>query len=104
MLGGPVARGCEVLAKRWTPQLLVLLLQGPARFSELASAVPGLSRRMTAERLRELQGARLVERHVDPGPPITSTYRLSAEGEELRSLLEELCSWAKRWDQALTAS
>lgn len=104
MLGGAVARGCEVLAKRWTPQLLVLLLEGPARFSELASAVPGLSRRVMTERLRELQEARLVERVVDPGPPITSTYTLTAEGEQLRSALEELCSWAERWDRALTAS
>jgi DNA-binding HxlR family transcriptional regulator len=104
MLGGAVARGCEVLAKRWTPQLLVLLLQGPARFSELASAVPGLSRRVMTERLRELQEAGLVERVVDPGPPITSTYTLTAEGEQLRSALKEFCSWAERWDQARTAS
>jgi DNA-binding HxlR family transcriptional regulator len=103
-LGAAVARGCEVLAKRWNPQLLVLLLEGPARFSELASAIPGLSRRMMTERLRELQDARLVERNVDPGPPITSTYRLTPEGEQLRPTLEELCSWAERWDSTLTAS
>ncbi len=104
VLAASVARGCEVLAKRWTPQLLVLLLQGPARFSALAGAVPGLSRRVMTERLRELQEARLVERIVEPGPPITSTYRLTAEGEQLRPALEELCSWAERWDRALNAS
>ena len=104
VLAASVARGCEVLAKRWTPQLLVLLLQGPARFSALAGAVPGLSRRVMTERLRELQEARLVERIVEPGPPITSTYRLTAAGEQLRPALEELCSWAERWDRALNAS
>lgn len=104
VLAGAVARGCEVLAKRWTPQLLVLLLQGPARFSVLVAAVPGLSRRVMSERLRELQDARLVERTVEPGPPITSTYRLTPEGEQLRPALEELCTWAERWDRALTAS
>ena len=104
VLAASVARGCEVLPKRWTPQLLVLLLQGPARFSALAGAVPGLSRRVMTERLRELQEARLVERIVEPGPPITSTYRLTAEGEQLRPALEELCSWAERWDRALNAS
>jgi DNA-binding HxlR family transcriptional regulator len=98
MLGGAVARGCEVLAKRWTPQLLVLLLEGPARYSELASAVPGLSRRVMTERLKELQDAGLVKRLVDPGPPITSTYRLSNDGEQLRRFLDELCKWAELWD------
>lgn len=102
-LAASVARAFEVLAKRWTPQLLVLLLQGPARFSTLVSAVPGLSRRVMTERLRELQDARLVQRNVDPGPPITSTYRLTAEGEQLRRALEELCAWAERWDRARSA-
>lgn len=104
VLDGAVARGCELLGKRWTPQLLVLLLQGPARFSELAAGVPGLSRRVMSERLRELQEVRLVERLVDPGPPITSTYRLTSEGEQLRALIDELCKWAGGWDLALTGS
>ncbi len=104
VLGAAVARGCEMLARRWAPQLLVLLLDGPARFTELASGVPGLSRRMMTERLRELQDAGIVERIVDPGPPITSTYRLSPEGERLRPALVELCAWAEHWDRALTAS
>lgn len=82
----------------------MLLVQGPARFSELAAAVPGLSRRVMTERLRELQEARLVERVVDPGPPITSTYCLTAEGEQLRAVMDELCKWAERWDLALTGS
>ncbi len=103
-LDASVARGCEVLAKRWVPQLLVLLLEGPARYSELAAAVPGLSRRMMTDRLRDLQEARLVERIVDPGPPITSTYQLTPGGEQLRAALDEICAWAERWDQALTAS
>jgi DNA-binding HxlR family transcriptional regulator len=51
------ARELEVLAKRWTLQLLVLLLQRPARFSELERAVPGLTNRVLADRLRELQDA-----------------------------------------------
>ena len=104
VLAGAVARGCEVLAKRWTPQLLVLLLQGPARFSVLVAAVPGLSRRVMSERLRDLQDARLVERTVEPGPPITSTYRLTPEGEQLRVAFAEVCSWAELRHRGRAAS
>lgn len=92
------------MARRWVPHLLVLLLEGPARFSELAAGVPGLSRRMMTERLRELEDARIVERIVDAGPPITATYRLTPEGETLRPTLQELCAWAERWDRERTAS
>lgn len=89
-----LAREFEVLAKRWTPQILFLLLQRPARFSELERAVPGLTNRVMADRLRELQDAGLVDRQVDPGPPITTTYALTADGDALRPALEQLCLWA----------
>jgi DNA-binding HxlR family transcriptional regulator len=82
-----LARELEVVAKRWTLQLLFLLLQRPARFSELERAVPGLTNRVLADRLRELQAAGLVDRQVDPGPPITSNYALTADGEALRPIL-----------------
>lgn len=103
-LAGPVARGCEVIGRRWTPQLLVILLEGPARFVELASAVPGLSGRVMTERLKELQEAGLVQRVVDAGPPITSTYHLTSEGELLRPALVALRHWAENWNQARSAS
>lgn len=91
-----LARELEVLAKRWTLQLLFLLLQRPARFSELERAVPGLTNRVLTDRLRELQDAGLVDRQVDPGPPIMSLYALTADGEALRPILESLRSWADR--------
>ena len=91
-----LAQELEVLAKRWTLQLLFLLLQRPARFSELERAVPGLTNRVMTDRLRELRDAGLVDRQVDPGPPIASLYALTADGEALRPILGLLRSWADR--------
>jgi DNA-binding HxlR family transcriptional regulator len=94
-----LARELEVLAKRWTLQLLFLLLQRPARFSELERAVPGLTNRVMSDRLRELRAAGLVNRQVDPGPPIASIYALTADGGALRPILEPLLPWADRRDR-----
>ena len=91
-----LARELQVLGKRWTLQLLFLLLQRPARFSELERAVPGLTNRVMTDRLRELQDAGLIDRQVDPGPPITSIYALTADGESLRPMLGLLRPWADR--------
>jgi DNA-binding HxlR family transcriptional regulator len=84
----------EILGKRWTALIVFLLLQRPARFSELARTVPGLSERVLAERLRELEEAGLVERRVDHGPPIAVTYRLTARGEGLGPTMDALRDWA----------
>ena len=84
----------EMLESRWALRLLTALVAGPARFSELEAAVPGVSRRMMTERLRELEAAGLVRRTVEPGPPITSTYGLTADGEGLGEILELVRRWA----------
>ncbi|MFI7000560.1 winged helix-turn-helix transcriptional regulator [Nocardia sp. NPDC050175] len=83
-----------LLGKRWTGLLIDLLLQRPARFNELHAALPTLSKRVMSERLTELQTAALVEREVDPGPPITATYRLTERGQRLGPAMDALRVWA----------
>ena len=92
-----------LLGKRWSGLILDLLLQRPARFSELARAVPGLSERVLGERLRELEDARLVERTVDPGPPIAVTYALTEPGDALGPAMAALREWASNLPAAAPA-
>jgi DNA-binding HxlR family transcriptional regulator len=84
-----------LFSRRWSARILIELGQGPMRFNELARAVPA-ARRIVVERLRELQDADLVERHVDTGPPITSMYSITGRGEELIPHLERLRVVAER--------
>ena len=83
----------ELLGKRWTGIVLDVLAARPARFCELQRAVPGLSERLLAERLRELAAAGLVERVEDDGG--ATPYRLTAAGEGLLPALDELRRWAR---------
>jgi DNA-binding HxlR family transcriptional regulator len=82
-----------LLGKRWMGQLIDLLLQRPARFNELHGALPALSNRVLSERLTELIDLGLVEREVDPGPPITSTYRLTEHAQQLGPAMDALRAW-----------
>ena len=79
-----------LVGKRWTQPILAALLHGPARFSEVGRAVPGLSERVMSERLQELCEAGLVERQVEAGPPVSTWYRLTPLGEHLRPAVESL--------------
>ena len=80
----------KLLGKRWTLPILAALMDGPARFTEIGRAVPGISERVLSERLQELTEARLVERQVDPGPPLGTIYRLTEAGERLRPAIGHL--------------
>ena len=70
------------------------LLDGPARFGEIARAIPGITESVLSTRLSELKDAGLVERDIIDGPPIASVYRLTPSGEALRPALNALCEWA----------
>lgn len=78
----------SLLGKRWTGQILDLLLQGPARFSQLAGALPGLSNRVLTERLTELQEAGLVAHAAQ-------AYSLTQRGEGLRPAMDALVAWCE---------
>ena len=85
----------EFIGKRWTGAIVRVLICGPRRFNELLAAIPDLSDRLLAERLRELETEDVVERHVDPGPPVRVSYELTASGKELETALRALSAWAE---------
>src|SRR4051812_46529850 len=87
----------ELIGKRWTGAIVSALTAGPLRFGELARAVPGLSDRLLSRRLRELEQAGVVERHVEAGTPTKVSYSLTAKGTDLRPAMSELREWARRW-------
>ena len=49
---------------------------------------------MLTERLRELETAGIVVRHVDAGSPISVSYALAEQADELEAALRALKAWA----------
>jgi DNA-binding HxlR family transcriptional regulator len=90
-------RAIELIGKRWTGAVVKALVPGPARFNKLLTGIPGISDRVLTERLRELETEGLVERLVDPGPPVRVSYRLTARGRALEPVLAAVAEWATGW-------
>jgi len=76
----------SILSQRWVLQIMVLLLlSGPMRFSEIKKTL-GISSRTLSEKLRRLRKVGMVEREVEPGPPVSTRYKLSRDGREIALL------------------
>jgi DNA-binding HxlR family transcriptional regulator len=89
-----LSRAFDFLGKRWSGVLLATLADGPVGYAELARRVEGISDSVLSDRLTELQGAGLVVRSVDPGPPVAVTYGLSPSGYALIPALHQIGAWA----------
>lgn len=91
-----ITRVFQLLGKRWTGQIVAVLVEQPTHFTDLRRAIPGISERMLSDRLTELGAAGLVLREVDEGPPLRVSYRLTEAGDALEPALRELAEWAKK--------
>ncbi|HEX5166001.1 MAG TPA: helix-turn-helix domain-containing protein [Thermomicrobiales bacterium] len=93
----------ELIGRRWTGAILRALLSGATRYSDITSAVPGLSDRLLSERLRELEAEGIVSRTVIPEMPVRIEYHLTDKGHSLESVLSSISAWAETWIEAPVA-
>jgi DNA-binding HxlR family transcriptional regulator len=96
-----VRRVAGLLERRWLLSIVCAACNGEVRFNAFIESVPGISPRMLAERLRDLEAAGLIDRvvHTADTPP-TVEYHLTARGRGLEPLIAALHAYA----QAETAS
>ncbi len=91
-----MAKAAETLGDKWALLIVREMLYGVSRFNELERCLPGISRSVLAERLRQLARAGVIERSVAADGRMT-TYRLTTAGRELGPVVQVLGEWAARW-------
>lgn len=88
----------KLLGKRWTGLIIISLLGGQKRFTDIADAIPNMSARMLTERFKELEKEGIVTRKVYPETPVRIEYELTEKGYDLKPAMEEIHKWAQKWD------
>jgi DNA-binding HxlR family transcriptional regulator len=79
---------------KWSVLVIVLLRDGPKRFSELRRTIEGISQRMLTLTLRGLERDGLVTRTLYPTIPPRVDYGLTGLGRTLLEPLQALAAWA----------
>ena len=92
----PLTSCMSLLSGAWSPNIVWYLSQGPRRFSELKSAIGGVSAKVLAERLREMEESGVLTRTVLPTSPPSVEYGLSDLGLELMPVIQAIVSVGER--------
>jgi len=98
----PVAMASEVLCTRWTMLILREFCAGSTRFNELRKGVPRMSPTLLAKRLKELEGAGVIE-HVSRNGDGAAEYRLTRSGRDLQEIVMGIGVWGQRWIETRAA-
>ncbi|QIS24723.1 transcriptional regulator [Nocardia terpenica] len=86
----------DVVGGKWRMHLMWVLGEGPRRFGEIHRMLEGVSEKVLAENLRNLEAAGVVRREIYPEVPPRVEYSLTDLGEELRQALRPLEIWGDK--------
>jgi DNA-binding HxlR family transcriptional regulator len=89
----PSRRVLQHLTSRWGALVMVALATGPNRFSGLRRQVRGISERMLAQTLQELEADGFVLRTAHAVVPPHVDYELTPLGQEAAAHLVPLIRW-----------
>lgn len=92
----PIDGSLNLLGKKWAIQVFMEMIEGHTNFNALLRAIPTLSPRTLSIRLDDLEKNGLILREPYNGS-IRVSYRLTAKGEEMRSLLAQIAGFSLRW-------
>lgn len=97
-------RVLDIFSTKWTSMILHTLQarhDGQARTGVLQRSVPGISKKMLVQTLREMEAAGLVRRHVESAVPTAVRYTLTPLGLRFVDLVELTYDWGRRNADAL---
>ncbi len=99
----PLARALDAVGDRWTLLIIRELRPGPRRFTDLVDGLPGISRKLLSERLRELEREGIITRKELPPPAARQVYELTEDGRDLALAMSPLIAWGIRRLGTLTS-
>jgi DNA-binding HxlR family transcriptional regulator len=92
----PVAHALGLVGERWALLVVLELMRGPKRYTDLADHLPGIGTNILASRLRDLEACGLVTKRTLPPPAASRVYELTDYGRGLQPVIRELALWGAR--------
>ena len=89
----PLSLALDQVGDRWTLHILMALLGGPKRYTELKQLLTGAGTNILSDRLRALAAHGLVSRTTGNAPGSETRYRLTERGARLGPVIGGLATW-----------
>lgn len=89
----PVRDALDVFSGKWKLQIIISIIEGNHRFTQIEKSIPDLSSKVLANELKDLEEHRLIERVVHDSTPVLIEYKLLPHAESLKEVIDALKEW-----------
>lgn len=98
----PVRDVLELLSGKWKLPIIISLMEGNKRFSEMAREIEGITDKMLSKELRDLEANEMVKRTVYDAVPVVVEYSITEYGLSLQSVITEMWKWGTQHRKRIT--
>jgi len=85
----------SLMGGKWKPAILYAVKNGANRFGTMRKAIPGITKQMLTQQLRELERDGLIDREIFPEIPPRVEYSLTKYGKTTLPVIDAMQIWGE---------
>lgn len=89
----PVRDALEVINGKWKLPIIISVCVGNERFTDIQESIPGITPKVLAKELKDLEQHQLIKRVVVEDYPVKILYKPEPYTETLTPIIEALKDW-----------
>ncbi len=89
----PVRDALEVINGKWKLPIIISVAVGNERFTDIQESIPGITPKVLAKELKELEGHQLIKRVVLDDYPVKILYKPEPYTNTLTPIIDALKDW-----------
>jgi len=97
----PVRDALDVLSGKWKIPLIISIQAGNNRFSAIQESIPGITPKVLAKELKEMEIHKLITRQVADSYPLLILYHLTPYASTLKPIINALKDWGQNHKNVL---
>lgn len=99
----PVRDALVIISGKWKLPIIISVAAGNDRFTDIQNSIPGITPKVLAKELKELEQHKLIKRLVIDEYPVKISYRLEDYAESLTPIIYSLKEWGENHRAIQTA-
>jgi DNA-binding HxlR family transcriptional regulator len=89
----PVRDAIDVINGKWKLPIIISVMTGNERFTDIQESIPGITPKVLAKELKDLEQHKLIKRVVVDDYPVKILYKPEPYADTLTPIIEALKGW-----------